>query len=625
MPLLFLPLAWIVTAAGRTLAAWLGLPETATRSERNLVGFALGLGLLAYGLLALGLLRLLYPLAGLLLVLALAALGGRQHAAMAREVSAWRPARMAWWGRLAVVLFAAFGLIALMGALSPPTLLEWDSLSYHLAVPKLYLQQHRIFYIPWLLHSNFAFTAEMWYTLGLMAHSVPLAKMFHWACAAGTCLAVSRLGARHLTPRVGVGGALLLASTPVFFWEAGTAYVDVAAAFFVTLTLLAVANGLADCDPGWLRLGAVLMGLALSVKATSFLTLALLALGLLIWRLAGCKQSPWRAFRAVAVWTLTALIVGSPWYLKSLVYTGNPVYPFAHSLFGGRFWSNAATAAYNASNHPGMGHNLSALLLAPWNLTMHLMPGHPTLYRQPFNEFASPLFCVSPLLLAALFFPPFGMRLASPSVKVLAAYALGGLSLWFATTQFVRFLLPLLPVLCLLASWVVCRAVATRSASGRVLAGLAVCSLFWSLLVGGQYASTEAPVVFGQVSQGEYLAMRDPDYDAMRYVNTQLPPDAKLIFYGHPLGFQCDRAYLWSNLYTSYIPTDRFHSAEDLRRWLAAQGVNYLLIDTAYFRPRPDDAGEAGWVYQLTVAHGPPLYPRPGDPERGILIYPLPR
>ena len=62
--LLFLLTAWAATAAGRTVLKLLKLPDTATRLERNLFGYALGLGLLAYAMLALGLLGGLYSAAG---------------------------------------------------------------------------------------------------------------------------------------------------------------------------------------------------------------------------------------------------------------------------------------------------------------------------------------------------------------------------------------------------------------------------------------------------------------------------------------------------------------------------------------------------------------------------------
>jgi len=54
--LIFLVTVWGATAAGRSLLRILRLSEDASFLERNLFGFALGLGLLAYAMLALGLL-----------------------------------------------------------------------------------------------------------------------------------------------------------------------------------------------------------------------------------------------------------------------------------------------------------------------------------------------------------------------------------------------------------------------------------------------------------------------------------------------------------------------------------------------------------------------------------------
>ena len=63
--LLFLITAWAATAAGRTVLRLLRLGDGPTRLERNLFGLALGLGMLAYGMLALGLLGGLYRPAGI--------------------------------------------------------------------------------------------------------------------------------------------------------------------------------------------------------------------------------------------------------------------------------------------------------------------------------------------------------------------------------------------------------------------------------------------------------------------------------------------------------------------------------------------------------------------------------
>ena len=634
MPLLFLPIAWIVTAAGRTLAARLGLPETAARPERNLVGLALGLGLLAYGFLALGLLGLLYPIAGLLWVLALAAVGGRQHGAMARESAAWRPPRLQGWNISLTALFAAFALVSLMGVFAPPVVFlpginatEWDSLSYHLADPKLFLQAHRIPSLPWQPHSNFAFTTEMWYTLGLMAGSVPLAKLFHWACAAGSALALYRLGARFVSSRVGLWAALLFVSTPLVFWEAGTAYIDLATTFFTTLALSSVAHGLAENDGRRLRVGAVLAGLALSTKATALATVLLLALGLVLWDWRTGKQSPGRALSRAVGWGLLALAVGSPWYIKSWVSTGNPVYPYFFSLFGGRWWDAAHAAAYAAFNNPGMGHDLVPALLLPWNLTQYPTPGHPTSWPKPFAEFPSAVFSLSPVLLAALFFPAFGRRPAPRAIKLLALYALASLALWFTQTQFIRFLLPLVPILCLLTAWVLDAALKTRQRSASALAALAAGSLLWSLSVGGRLAAVQAPVALGLMSPAAYQSRYDAGYDALQFVNTSLPPDAKLAFFGDPFGFHCDRSYLWGDQ-SAYVLTPDVRSRADLLRRLRQRGVTHVLVDADPMRGlagfSPGGSAPGGWLYDLTAAHGPPLYPAPGDRNRGILVYALP-
>jgi hypothetical protein len=73
-------------AAGRTVLDILRVK--ATSLERNLYSLALGLGMLAYGMLALGLVGLLYPIAGWLLIVGLAALGSKSYLLLGREIAA---------------------------------------------------------------------------------------------------------------------------------------------------------------------------------------------------------------------------------------------------------------------------------------------------------------------------------------------------------------------------------------------------------------------------------------------------------------------------------------------------------------------------------------------------------
>ena len=616
--LLFLITAWAAVAAGRTVLGVLGFGGDTPRLERNLIGFALGLGLLALLMLALGLAGGLSHLLGFLPLVILLAAGGRQHAPMATEGRDWaKTVRLTGWGWLLTLLFAAFALVSFVGCFAPPTTaLEWDSIAYHLADPKMYLQAHRLIYLPWEDHSNFGFTAEMWYLYGLLIGGVPLAKLFHFACGIGACLAVYALGTRLVSPTVGKVSALLLASTPLVFWEAGTAYVDLATAFFTTLTLLALGQGMLGRDPRWLRLGAVLMGLTLSTKATALGTLLLLAVGVLIWHWRGLKTTPLAAVKAAFLWGILALVTGSPWLIKSAILTGNPVYPFFYGLFGGQYWDKSAADFYTSWNaNFGMGHSLSDIALVPWNLTMFLVPGHLTAYPKPFNDYQTPFGALSPVLLGALFFPAF-MRGVSVQIKALAAFALASLLLWAGTMQYVRYLLPILPVLCLLAASVLTQAYTLRLKSGYALALLATCSLLFSGYIGTILLSQEAPVVFGQQSQGDYITHGFGPYPAMQFINTQLPPGSKIVMYGNPLGFYSDKPYLWGDAtHGTYIPYDTFHSADDLKTYLHKLGVTHILVYEGYFPlnpPKPDAPSYADWVYALTKGTGPPLFSKHG-------------
>ena len=617
--LIFLITAWAAAAAGRTVLRGLGFSDDTPRLERGLIGFALGLGLLALLMLALGLSGGLYRPLGFLPPGVLLLLGGREHSRMARELRGWiKSIRVTGRGGGLALVFAAFAAVSLIGCFAPPTTaLEWDSIAYHLADPKLFLSAHRIYYLPWEDHSNFAFTAEMWYLYGLQIGGVPLAKLFHFACGIGTCLAAYALGTRLTSPAVGKVSALLLASMPLVFWEAGTAYVDLATAFFTTLTLLALAQGVMLQETRWLRLGAVLMGLTLSTKATALGTLILLALGVLVWHWRGLKQTPLAALRSAVLWGLLALAVGSPWLIKSAILTGNPVYPFLYGFLGGRGWSKFAADFYaNANAVFGMGHSLSDVALVPWNMTMFLLPGHPTAYPKPFNDNQTPLAALSPVLLAALFFPVF-LRGATVQIKALALFALGSFALWAATMQYARYLLPTLPVFCLLAGYVVVQAYSLRLKSGYALAALGIGSLVFSGYIGTILLSKITPVVFGQISRDDYIEQNFGQYPAMQFLNTQLPANTKTVLYGCPLGFYSDKPYVWGDaMHGTFIPYDMFHSADDLRAYYRKLGITHILIWEKYFPLAPPKSGAqssyADWVYQLTAGTGPPLFSKHG-------------
>ena len=723
--LYFLLIAWVLVGAGRSVAALLRLPASAAILERNLIGYAIGLVLFSYGMLAIGLAGGLYPAAALGLVGVLLLVGVAQYPSMAREAlstlaTCFHPQRLVW---LMMAVLAFFSVVSLVGCFAPPVFgmrvlqsspfsayVDYDSIAYHLADPKLYIQAHRIYPIYWEHHSNFAFTGEMWYTFGLLFRSILLAKLFHWSCGLGASLAIYRLGARFLGQRTAVIAVIVFASTPLVFWEAGTAYVDLIGTFFTTLTLLALSIGMSEPTPprssvrpaqgksapredlpkwegeeeeplspnpsplqgkgstggegeAWIRMSAVLMGLTLSSKATSIETLALFAVALLYWRLRVRKQAIGPVIGQVAVWCVVALVIGCPWYVKAIAYTGNPIYPFYFQIFGGKYWNLANARVYDASNaYFGLGHQPINLLLAPWNLSMYLMPGHPAqLYPnlghgnkgdEPFNNGQTEFGTISPVLLAALFVPAFlrlrrnathpasslgpprtgEMRYApgppetggggEPFVTGLSAFALVSFVLWLVTMQYNRYLLPIYPALCLLAAWVIDRALDVRSITGWTLSALTAASVAFAAYLGVGALQTQLPVATGRQTVDDYIDHGYAGYPAMQFINNDLPAGSKIVFYGNPLGFYCDKPYLWGEAgHSTFIPYDKMQSAADLLAYFRSTGVTHVLIAPRYFAwpPTPQGPPWTQWLYQLTAGQSSPVFD-----ERGFLIYQLP-
>ena len=102
----------------------------------------------------------------------------------------------------------------------------------------------------------------------------------------------------------------------------------------------------------------------------------------------------------------------------------------------------------------------------------------------------------------------------------------------------------------------------------------------------------------------------------MQFINTQLPAGSKIVMYGNPLGFYCDKPYLWGDaIHGSYIPYDTFHSTGDLKAYLHKLGVTHILVYEGGFPldpPKPNAPSYTDWVYELTAGAGPPLFSKHG-------------
>ncbi len=532
---------------------------------------------------------------------------------------------------LAFYLLALFGL-AFGFCLAPPSGADYDSLTYHLAVPAQYLRFGKVVELPYDHHSYFPFTLEMLFTLGLWARGVVFAKLFHWLMLPIGALALVALGKRAGSARAGLLAACLYASSPLILQEATTAYIDLGFAAFTFLAILSFVIALETRSRREFALCGAFCGFCLGTKYFGALIFGFLGLWLLF-SVRKTAQNPfdrmvWR--RNLAFFTLSALILGGFWYARNIVWTGNPVFPFAYRLFGGQGWTAQMARDYDISQAIyGFGKTPIDLVWLPWRLAMS-----PLNFGQPLWPLATPplqngltgAFEVQGLLLSSFPGPAlfaFGVPalfLANkprPIVLVTAFFSFL-LAFWFLTSQQIRYLIPALGMLALIGGWgIVQIAPRLRFASKIGAAMLALWLLFapyWLV----QNNRVAWDVISGAQTPTAYLRRTFSGFDAMEYANQNTPKNAKFAVFGESRCFYLDRNYFWGDdLHNNLIPFEKIQNGADFARALRSLGTTHVLANTDAGRngggiapPQSliDQALEAGKLNLVTELRGYRIY-----------------
>jgi hypothetical protein len=472
-----------------------------------------------FGLAALGLLSATSVLAGALLCLACAGLArARFGGAPAGEATG------AGFALAAAIFTAPLLVLALRADVS------WDASAYHLTLPKHWLAAGGFAPLPLSVYSHWPLATELLYAAAMAVQDYTLAKALHWAFGLATLWALY-LGAKqfHRSESGWLAAPLVLAN-PVFVFELGVAYVDLAYAFFSTAGLLFAVQWRTS-ETGsraslWLT-GLCCGGLA-GLKVTGIVGAAAIAL---------------LAVPRIASRLRTGEGAGA---LRDALALGVPV-----ALLWG--WSPALSEQLQAWLWSiGMGREPLDYALLPLRV---ITSGGPT-----YDHFAGRIgwqwLGLVPLAVA------FGRgALARSALALSALYFV----FWAAGSQQMRFLVPLLGPLGL-ASGVAISELAARSPSPRARRTLVAAAVVAGALLSGYTARLPLERAWQAVREES----PDPRSDADRFVAT-LPTDARLLLLNTNQAFFLEREYL----------ADSFFEASQIADWLAratdAQGVRTLL------------------------------------------------
>ncbi|MGH9885452.1 MAG: ArnT family glycosyltransferase, partial [bacterium] len=406
-----------------------------------------------HALLALGLLGSLTRLSIFWVLAALSAVALWRLPALVlqgrREVSAWwtfqadgleeplshgaRLARALEGGGVCLVVASLAFLLDLCWAIAPEV--QYDGLAYHLAVPKLYLQQGAIVNLPYFFHSYFARMFELLFLPCLaFGGTEAAAKLVVLGASVVGALAVFVLGRIVFDVQVGCWAAVLFFTTPVVSGLSGTTHVDLAIGLFLSATLVGCLRWSQSAAPGWLYLTALLAGSALAVKVNAAFGLVVPGFVVL------APLTARRELRPLLGGALAFLVVAAPWFLLIRGWTGNPVFPLYNGLFQSPLW-DPTNRLMNAEDF-GIGRSLGSLFRLPFSFTFD---------TTHFGE-GEPRGAAGVALLLALPWLVLGFRKQSAGVRLLAATAVVYLALWAWTFQYVRYYVPILPAVCVLAA-----------------------------------------------------------------------------------------------------------------------------------------------------------------------------
>ncbi len=467
--------------------------------------------------------------------------------------------------KFVLALLIVICLISLIGALGPET--AFDSLWYHLTIPKIFLMQHQIFHIPGGLfyYSDMPKLGEMLYILPLSVKSLLLAKLIHFAFGVLSLIALYQLSLRFMDRKKSFIAVLIFASNLVFSWESTTAYIDLIRTFFEIMAFWGFTIWYQEKDRKMLMESAVILGLSVSTKLIGAGSLIIFPILIYLFGTDLFKEKKLR-IKEILKYFLICLAVPLPWFVLSFLSTGNPVYPLMTKYY-------------------------------PTNLSLNLI--NPAYFLKTFFDlFLHSPDPISPLYLILLPLALILYKKFDKNMKIILAYCALSLIVWYLTpnTGGGRFILPYLPVFSLLSAYLIYQKKEFQKFLLFIVFIIAISSIGYRVLA----TAKVVPVVLGFQSNNEYLTKNlnfsfGDFYDTDRFFANNIKSSDTVLLYGFHNLYYADFPFVDS----SYVKVgDRFN-------YIATQNTNlpkrfsfwHLIYQNSTTHVKLYSMGGANWYY----------------------------
>ena len=475
--------------------------------------------------------------------------------------SLWKLARSAGhFGHACLALTFLSWLVSLILGFLPIT--ARDALIHHLAVPKWWLIEGRIFSIPWHDWSYYPMLLQVGFTGLISLGHLELTPLYHLLYGILLACSVAELTrACSGTARTQLLAAATVALLPAVIKLEAIPLVDLGLALFSTLTLLGVVRWYHEGSLKVLIGAGLSLGFALSTKYNGLLFVA----SVLPFALIGAvqaKRSGAEIVKAILIIGIFALLANAPWLGRNYLITGNPLYPLYQSKLG-----PPSTVPPDPKAARGLtplqtrlllhGESLPELALLPVRIFVQGEDENPRLFDGRLSPF---------LLLAIL--PAFFIR-QNPAVALLSgsSFLYFFLSLLMADAR-VRYLAPLFGSLAALSALGFLELERRLKPNWQqfLCAAAVLFQALWAIIyVQGLAAKSLATEYFsGALPREAYLEKTVPEYGIARYMNEHLPQASRtyLVLTGNRFFY-----------FDTPVVSSGHASAGELLRWIRSSKV----------------------------------------------------
>lgn len=429
-------------------------------------------------------------------------------------------------------LFLSFVL-----ALGPRTE-AFDGLLYHLANPSWWIRDGGITSINMFTYW-FPSLMEGMYVWPLSAGLDLTPQLIHLLFALLCVLLTWDWTRLLLGGRAAWWSLVLVLSMPSMPLLATWSYTDFGLIFYSLAALAALSNWSKAMDGRWILVCGSMAGFAMGIKYTSFILPVTIVL-CLVWLLFKQKELlPGVLARFVGM----SILSGFPWYLRNLIWTGNPIYPF---VFGGVYW-DTFRADWYSNLGTGIGWSVARIFSLPLTVTIGTRDLHYVDGR--IGPFYLILFPITVLALASiwrsdrnrfrLFMFPLVFFVLSAAFWILGVIQTRELMqarlLWSA-------LIPLLPLMAAGILYLESRSTSILN-YGSVFSAFAAITLCILLLEFLLFVVDQTPirVTLGFESREDHMARTQPDYSQELLLVNQTPSNSFVYLLYEPRSFGMDR------------------------------------------------------------------------------------